>query len=565
MKSMHHSDRRLGTHLQLVLLILVGVVLLLSMYVDSFLEVEPLRDGGALLLETGWEISTEGKLLEKDLTLPFKIDDEVGGKTYQITRRLPEHLPNSNASLSIDTSMASLEVLIDGQSIYSYSGEMTLWKNPVLGGSFTHFVRLPDWAAGQKISMVMRFTSNNSFAGGIQPPQIGTKSDQILDQLRELPSIIFGIIFLFTGIVCSLTSLGLRKGKERESLWYFGWLEIALGSWVFTQNCAKLIFIRNPILPLNLSIFALFVLPYFLIQYIRSSYMIIDRKLKPFIFVSELFLIAYIIGGFAQYLGFFMYTDMLLLAGLSLVLLIICLFCVLLIDYIRGNRELLSFLLAIGVLLFTVLAEESLLLMSITLENAVILHVGMSLCGAILLSHSARFISKGNRSQMHEQMLLKLAFTDSLTGVDNRTAYTNRVEDVISRGSRSRVIGVLLIDVNDLKPINDKFGHATGDQLLKDVAIRITELLPDGTEIYRIGGDEFVSFIPNITKEQLALMCEAIHSQIFKIKDFQYTVACGYSLYLKEKTKSFTDVIAEADSVMYACKEVMKKGTLESD
>ncbi len=120
----------------------------------------------------------------------------------------------------------------------------------------------------------------------------------------------------------------------------------------------------------------------------------------------------------------------------------------------------------------------------------------MSLCGAILLSHTAQVISQGEKSKIREQMLLELAYTDSLTGLGNRTAYEKWIVSVPDRGKRSRVMGVLLFDVNDLKPINDRFGHAAGDQLLRVVSRRITGVLPESAETFRIGGDEFVTFVP---------------------------------------------------------------------
>ncbi|MCF7942262.1 MAG: diguanylate cyclase [Spirochaetia bacterium] len=552
------DGRRIDSRIELVLVLLVAVVLLVSLAIDSSLETAPLREGNQVVLDSGWSITGEQGLLAADQDLPYHIEGEVGGKLFHISRTLPDSFPNTNVSLSLETSMSTLEVLLDGKSLYAFTGDATLWKDPVLGGGFTHFVRLPDWAPGHEITLVMGFTSNNSFSGRVAAPILGTKSDQLLLQLRELPSLAFGLIFLCTGIICVCTSLGLRKGSEQNSLWYFGWLELALGAWVFTQNCAKLIIIRNPVLPMNLSLVALFILPYVLTQYIRASYMILDRKLRPFLYISEVFLIAFIAGGVAQFLGLFEYVDMLLVAGMALALFIIALFIVLLIDHRRGNRDLFSFLLAVGVLFITVIAEELLLVMSIVLENAVVLHIGMSLCGAILLSHTARVISQGEKSKIREQMLLELAYTDSLTGLGNRTAYEKWIVSVPDRGKRSRVMGVLLFDVNDLKPINDRFGHAAGDQLLRVVSRRITGLLPESAETFRIGGDEFVTFVPHVTEEQLAVLCDTILEQVFTIRGCRHTVACGYALFLNEKSDSLAAVIAEADAAMYVCKATMK-------
>jgi diguanylate cyclase (GGDEF)-like protein len=543
---------------QLLLIILAAVELSVAVYFDSMLETESLADGEQLVLDEGWKLTADSLVLASDIMLPYYIEGDVMDRAYRVTRRLPDQLPNTNASLSLETSMSSLEVYVDDQRIYRFTGDQTPWGRPVLGGGFTHFIRLPDWAAGKELSLKMEFSANNTFAGRIKAPVIGTKSDQILSEMRELPSLAFGFIFLFTGLVCALTALGLRRGIERDSIWYFGWLEIALGAWVFTQNCAKILIIRNPVLPMNFSLAALFFLPYVLIQYVRVSYHVIERKLKPFQYAAYLFLAAYIAGGIGQYTGLFQYTDMLPIAGLSLIVYIIALSIVLLVDYKKGNRELISFLAAAGVLLVTVAAEEILLLMKIAVDNAVLLHLGMSLCGAVLLVHSAKIISQGRRTQFREQMLLELAYTDSLTGLSNRTAYENRIAEISTGARRTTVVGILLCDVNDLKPINDSLGHAAGDQLLKDFAVRITDMLPYGSEIYRIGGDEFVALISDITEERLQMLSDRITTTEFSIASCDYSVAVGQSLFRRDRHTSFERIIKEADDRMYLRKVGMK-------
>ncbi len=471
-----------------VLLILAGAVLAVSIYFDSQLTVTPLSRNQNLVLQDHWSIYEGEELIASDISLPYHIQGDVNGKTYTVTTTLPEEFPLYPASFSIETSLSTLDILLDGKTIYTYSAQGTAWKKPVLGGGYTHFVDLPDWAPSHELSMVMTIYSNSPFAGGIHIPEIGSRADQILYQLRELPSLAVGFIFLFTGVVSMLVSLFLNKGKERQSVFYFGMLILALGLWVATQNCAKVIILRNSVLPLNLSYIALFMLPYILTKYIQSSYEVVERIIDPFLFISYLFLAAFIAGGAGQYFGWFNYADTLLYAGMGLILFILSISLVLLRDFFKGNRDLSSFLIAVAVLLFTVISEEVLLMMSISLENASILHAGMGLCGIILLSHSARVVSQGRKNTLREQMLQNLAYTDSLTGIGNRTLYEIKVDDIQSGEESQRVIGIIIIDVNNLKPINDEQGHAVGDAVLKHAALMISESLPSESEVFRVGG-----------------------------------------------------------------------------
>ena len=90
------------------------------------------------------------------------------------------------------------------------------------------------------------------------------------------------------------------------------------------------------------------------------------------------------------------------------------------------------------------------------------------------------------RARLHA--LEKAAYRDSLTGLGNRRAYEQELEQVLARGAR---IGVMLLDVNGLKAVNDRFGHARGDDLLRALALALRWNVRRGDHLYRLGGDEF--------------------------------------------------------------------------
>jgi diguanylate cyclase (GGDEF)-like protein len=102
-----------------------------------------------------------------------------------------------------------------------------------------------------------------------------------------------------------------------------------------------------------------------------------------------------------------------------------------------------------------------------------------------------------NRSE-----LAHLAHHDPLTGVPNRLLFTERAELALARAKRSgQKLAMLLIDLNDFKPVNDEKGHAAGDAVLIAVARRMQELVRETDTVARIGGDEF------------AILLEGLHSQ----------------------------------------------------
>ncbi len=561
------KENKIKTPLNRILLItlftVVFITLIVSLYIDSALEMEPLASNNYYSLETGWRIEKEGAVIEENAMLPYRVAGEVMGKRITLSRKLPSTFSHSHVCFSAYTSMTSLEVLIDGESIYDYHGNNTAWKRPVLGGHTAHFIYLPDNSNGKEITLVYNFTANNTISGLLDVPRIGTKTDLILQQLNGWPSIIFGFIFLFVGFLVTAVSFLYPHKVERDSLRYYGILEIALGMWVFTQTISKLLIFRNPVLPMNFSILALFLLPYALIQYVRTSYHVLDKKTFPFYVASLLFLAMYVVGGVSQYFGLFQYTDMLVLSGLFLALFIIILTSVLAVDYYKGNRTLKSFLAAIIVLLITVAAEEVLLVLDISLQNALILHAGMSISGVLLMIRTAKVIASERAISAKEQMLLELAFTDSLTGVRNRRSFDDFIDSVVNLEYSNNILGILMCDINGLKEINDYYGHTYGDAVLRDFALSLNSLLPEASIVYRIGGDEFIATIPNITSDQLELLCNNIFEVPKKSEAGEYSVAIGVRLFSASHTEDIITLIKEADKAMYECKARMKEGVSE--
>ncbi|CEI74139.1 MULTISPECIES: HD domain-containing phosphohydrolase [Romboutsia] len=107
-----------------------------------------------------------------------------------------------------------------------------------------------------------------------------------------------------------------------------------------------------------------------------------------------------------------------------------------------------------------------------------------------------------------KEKLMKLSFTDSLTGVYNRACFEEKKEEL--NNIEHLPIGVIMGDVNGLKVINDTFGHLEGDRLLKEMAKILKSVTREEDFIFRWGGDEFVILIPNCDEQK----CEEAISKI---------------------------------------------------
>ncbi len=534
------------------------VTLLFALYLDSFLVIEPLATDELTVWSDGWTVSEGDVILDENVTLPYVFEGPFAGRLLTVYRRIPS-LPNRHTALLIHTSMAALEVAIDQEPIYTYAGPANGWKRPVFGGATPHFVRISDEMVGKTLLLTYAFTSNNVFSGHIQAVKVGSKASLILDQFSDWPSLVFGFSLLLVGSIIALSSLFIQTKAEGRSFFYLGAILIALGSWVFSQTPSKFLLIRNPALPMNLSFIALHLLPTLLVSYITHSYPVKER-MTPFKIVSHLFVVAYIALFFLQLAGVLQYTDSLIYSGAALALFLLALFSVLLWLNITENRQLLSFLLALGCILFSILAEVVLLALNIQLSSAVLLHSAMVFSAIILFSHSLMLLKDRIKYNLKEEVLFTLAYTDALTSLANRAAFERDV-DAIVEAAHGPAVGIIMMDINDLKSINDSEGHAKGDQVIVDFARRIEVFLPPGSKLYRYGGDEFIATVNASDAESLT---DSIVRFFASNKEITYQIAAGSYIYTAGGKRGFGEVVSLADSAMYRCKRAMKGGATRS-
>ena len=92
-----------------------------------------------------------------------------------------------------------------------------------------------------------------------------------------------------------------------------------------------------------------------------------------------------------------------------------------------------------------------------------------------------------------EQQIAFLADHDWLTGLGNRSLFTRELESAIEGAKRGRDFAVMCLDLDHFKTVNDQFGHALGDELLRQVGQRLRATLGPGHRVARLGGDEFVA------------------------------------------------------------------------
>lgn len=167
--------------------------------------------------------------------------------------------------------------------------------------------------------------------------------------------------------------------------------------------------------------------------------------------------------------------------------------------------------------------------------------------------------------KQHMDYINKLAYTDAMTGAMNKMAYKEAVTSMEKQMEKGAVkFAVVVMDINNLKKINDNFGHEFGDMLIRDSASIIQRTFKENT-IYRIGGDEFVTILKNDEVGKKAEFLATFHDEItrFNRNNTKYEqkvqIAIGIAAYVSGEDKSFQTVFRRADAVMYQNKIALKE------
>jgi diguanylate cyclase (GGDEF)-like protein/PAS domain S-box-containing protein len=109
--------------------------------------------------------------------------------------------------------------------------------------------------------------------------------------------------------------------------------------------------------------------------------------------------------------------------------------------------------------------------------------------------------------KLTQERIAHMAHYDVLTGLPNRSLFTDRLELSLATAKRSKTrLGLMFIDLDKFKPVNDEFGHDVGDLLLKEAAKRMQHCVRESDTVSRIGGDEFVVLLPAVETEQDAML-----------------------------------------------------------
>jgi len=196
----------------------------------------------------------------------------------------------------------------------------------------------------------------------------------------------------------------------------------------------------------------------------------------------------------------------------------------------------------------------------VTLYRSAGVEAASVLATVIVLMFVAFRVYRDRLLRLHAE-ITHMSRTDPLTGSGNRRAFDERLEQELARGTRNdRQVGLLLIDVDHFKEINDSHGHESGDRVLKELCERLSSRLRREDLLARIGGDEFAAIITDLAdqhdlREVADALCQAVRERTISTTDgmlLKVTVCIGGAA--SDWWRDPDDLRRVADEALYAAK-----------
>lgn len=500
-------------------------------------------------LSEGWKDHATNTFFD----LPYDFDLEQN-ETHGFSLVLPEDFKHPQYLL-IRGSLQDVVVAIGGNIIYSHDLREEDPGMPY--ASLWHYIPVPEDSDGLELTVFLH-TPFEAMSGKVNEIYYGSYNDlnaHIFINYGQ--GFIIGLITLLIGLAIAFISLFVDKIKDNDVV-YLGLFAIILSLWMLSESRTLQIFIDSQYILAGLSYYALALLPIPMAVYLKRNLLSEYKKIFHGIIAYSFVLFFSIVV--LQELNVFGFFESVVITQLSLVIEVLLTFFLLILNLKRHPKHqptktfitYFSVFALIGFMEFASFLLEDFDLISIFIQGVVIIFM------IVLFSRYIMILNKNYHIRVERETLEKMAYIDRLTGSKNRHAFEEDLDLIFSHPQSKRQLKMVYFDFNDLKTINDNFGHDVGDQMILDGYLMIEKTFGELGKCYRIGGDEFSCIFIGVTNklylQQSALFNDLV-DQYNSNKPYKFSVSYGIAAYQADKDTKPKDLVKRADQKMYLDKE----------
>lgn len=549
-----------------------GVYALLSILITLFLvdrlfSKDYLSISQQTLLNNSWDI-TINDISYHDISLDnFKFDIVSKGDTLTMERVLPVHLDFAEGALRLHINQAAVSMYIDDEMIYEY-GHDRIAKNKTVG-SGPLFINFPGDYQGKTLKIVLDVSENKAFTQ-LNTIRIYDWSNvyRVLLTENRLPLFLGCFLTIFGTVTCCITVYALIFSRKFLRILCVSVFSICMGLWTLCYYNVIMIFSIPMYSVCLLEYIALYLAPIPLMIYMGEDVNTLNNKSVKMLY--RILLTIQIAGTtctiILHSLDIFHFAATLKYMQ-ALIVCNLIYFIIIEILNLKASRQFVHRLFLIGMLVLSGCIAYDLISYYTSRHQGetVATLKGVSSLGMVIFIFIlfVSFYINLTRKMMQEterNFLIKSAYTDELTQIHNRRycmEYMNKI-----KADEELNYTVFCFDLNNLKFVNDTYGHAKGDILIRSAAEVIAESFESHGIVARMGGDEFIAIAETTDTAKIASLMEHfredIHKKNMEIPDLNMSIACGYAS-CSAMDSNIEKAYQLADNRMYENKKRMKK------
>ncbi len=522
-------------------------------------------------ISSDWTLDREGTMQADLGRLGEYMDEDTG--ILSIYHRLPDM--KGDESLVYRSKDVYTKLLVDDTVVYETNVYDSKFYNRS-PGNLWNVAKFHADSSGRLVEMQIYMVYDTN-AVTVDSTLWGDKTDIILTFCKEK---IFGVavslLMMIIGLVLIAFDLmpAYIHARKRHGMVWLGLYAALIGVWSLIETNAVQFFADDMRILQLIDNMIMIVGSMPLLLYLNCEYQIFKfRFMRLFCYADAAYIL---VSATMQLSGG---NDLHgLLPGAMLTMVVSCVTLLVWVVFrlknmVKGHQPILNYVLQLSGLCslwISALLEMMRYSQSDHMDRAGYLRVGMLVFIICLAVSSQLETYRLLENGLKFDIISSLAYSDGLTGLGNRTAYLEQLEAYASGETGISKLGIVFLDVNNLKKVNDNQGHEKGDELITVAARIISDSFGKLGKSYRIGGDEFCVLMTGLGLQDMyergLLEFQKLVDEANKAKWYTYEIqiANGFSICDMIERQKIVEAVMAADGAMYANKKMLKSRAAKS-
>ena len=511
-------------------------------------------------IPNNWHEKINNKSTENTVNFPntFKYSP---GNSYTFSRILDDDFSVEQNTLCIITGFSNLYVYLDNKLIYDFlDNNYDTYSNK--GDETILLIKLPDNYQNKELRLETNMRSNSSLSYIMTTPLISNEVSIIYHLLlsQSYNLLIIFLLFTFAFIILATSLIATyKKVSQSHYLFFLGIFSLLSAIYSLSGTNILKLFVTNNYLRNVFAFIPLSLIPLSLCIMISEH---TKTKYRKGLNVAiHLLFLNFIIQSLLTSLHIFDFRFMLPASHITILICIIILVYTLIRSWNDQTKSSRIFVFCIFPIIIGALIDIIIYYRNISYYWGIFFQTGVLFFITMQFFYVINAFWDNYILSIQSNMYKKMAFTDSLTNLNNRAAFEIKIKKIDNNLNSYSSIWCFSIDVNNLKDINDNLGHKYGDYLIINCATIIKNTFGDLGFCYRIGGDEFIVLLCNLSHSEIQNLITKLYYMIDQHNSnsgIKISLAMGYDAFDNNQDTTLSSLISRSDKLMYNNKSKIK-------